>query len=300
MNNSVVSFENVSKRFGKQYAVDGVSFEVQEGRIFGLLGPNGAGKTTSIRMLTNILVPDEGVVRLGGEVVSPETQRHIGYLPEERGLYKKMKVKEQLIYFSRLKGLSRSDSAKSISYWLDRFGAKEWAEKEVSELSKGMQQKIQFIATIAHDPMCLIFDEPFSGLDPINSELLKDIILELRSTGKTIFFATHRMEQVEQLCDDIALFNHGKLVLSGEVSKVKAAFGKNTLKIRFKGSPDFLNQLEHVRIASKSQHSAEIVLKDGADDQKILRHALDSVHVHSFELIEPSVQEIFIDTISKS
>ncbi|MDG5766440.1 ATP-binding cassette domain-containing protein [Balneolales bacterium ANBcel1] len=298
MNDTVVAFENVVKKFGDQRAVDDVSFTVNEGRIFGLLGPNGAGKTTSIRMLTHILVPDSGVIRVYGEQAGPGTQHKLGYLPEERGLYKKMKVGEQLVYLCRLRGLSRHDAREKIRFWLDRFGASDWTGKEIGELSKGMQQKIQFVATIAHDPQCLIFDEPFSGLDPINSEMLKEVILELRAAGKTIFFATHRMEQVEQLCDDIALFNNGKLVLNGELSQIKASYGKNSIRLKFHGDHTFLDRLENVRINNRSVHYAEIRLLDGADDQAILREAQKHARVEGFELIEPGLQEIFIDTVT--
>lgn len=299
MNNSIVTFDNVTKLFGDERAVDGVSFEVKKGRIFGLLGPNGAGKTTSIRMLTYILVPDSGSVRLFGKPVGPQTQHWLGYLPEERGLYKKMKVAEQLIYLGRLRGLSRQTAEKSIRYWLERFEAIDWVDKEIGELSKGMQQKIQFIATIAHDPECLIFDEPFSGLDPINSELLKQIIIELKNAGKTIFFATHRMEQVEQLCDDIALFNKGKLILCGDLAKIRSSYGKNSVRLRFNGDNSFLDNLKNVRINNRSAHYAEIRLFEGSDEQFILTEALKHVRIQSFELIEPGLQEIFIDSVSQ-
>ena len=299
MNDSIVEFNSVSKSFGDHIAVNDVSFEVHRGRIFGLLGPNGAGKTTSIRMLTYILAPDSGKIRLFGKEVGPETQRLLGYLPEERGLYKKMKVGEQLVYLCRLKGIGLSEARDSIRYWLKRFNAYEWIDKEVEELSKGMQQKIQFVATIAHNPECLIFDEPFSGLDPINSEMLKEVILELRESGKTIFFATHRMEQVEQLCDDIALFNNGKLILSGDLNRIRTSYGKNSIRLRFTGDSSFLNKLENVRINNKSTNFAEMRLLDGADDQHILKEAQKYVRVQSFELIEPGIQEIFIDSVSK-
>lgn len=299
MNNSIVTFDNVTKLFGDERAVDGVSFEVKKGRIFGLLGPNGAGKTTSIRMLTYILVPDSGSVRLFGEPVGPQTQHWLGYLPEERGLYKKMKVAEQLIYLGRLRGLSRQAAEKSIRYWLERFEAIDWVDKEIGELSKGMQQKIQFIATIAHDPECLIFDEPFSGLDPINSELLKQVIIELKNAGKTIFFATHRMEQVEQLCDDIALFNKGKLILCGDLAEIRSSYGNNSVRLRFDGDNSFLDNLENVRINNRSAHYAEIRLFEGTNEQLILTEALKHVRIQSFELIEPGLQEIFIDSVSQ-
>ncbi|MFO8030265.1 MAG: ATP-binding cassette domain-containing protein [Cyclonatronaceae bacterium] len=299
MNDPIVSFRDVSKQFDEHMAVDHVSFDVKSGRIFGLLGPNGAGKTTSIRMMTYILKPDTGSIEMFGQPVGPETQKKLGYLPEERGLYKKMKVGEQLVYLCRLRGLSRNEARERIRYWLERFGAYDWIGQEVGELSKGMQQKIQFVATIAHDPDCLIFDEPFSGLDPINSEMLKQAILELRDQGKTIFFATHRMEQVEQLCDDIALFNNGKLILHGDLSKIRSSYGHNSIRLRFSGDSKFLNDIENVRINNRSTNYAEIRLLDGADDQDILRRAQDHVRIHAFELVQPSIQEIFIDSVSK-
>lgn len=299
MQEAIVEFENVSKKFGDQYAVKDVSFTVNQGRIFGLLGPNGAGKTTSIRMLTHILIPDSGIIRLYGKKVGSDTQRLLGYLPEERGLYKKMKVGEQLIYLCRLRGLSASSAREKIRYWLDRFDASGWIDKEIGELSKGMQQKIQFVATVAHDPQCLIFDEPFSGLDPINSEILKEVILELRKAGKTIFFATHRMEQVEQLCDDIALFNHGKLILNGKLSDIRASYGNNSIRMQFSGDNSFLDNLKNVRINNRSVNYAELRMLEGADDQHILGEALKHARVEAFELIEPGLQEIFIDSVSR-
>lgn len=299
MSDSVVEFSGVIKKFGDYCAVNNVSFKVSQGRIFGLLGPNGAGKTTSIRMLTSILKPDSGTIRVFGMPAGPETQARLGYLPEERGLYKKMKVGEQLVYLARLRGLSSQKARKSIRYWLERFNAYDWIGQEVGELSKGMQQKVQFVATIAHDPGCLIFDEPFSGLDPINSEMLKDVILELRESGKTIFFATHRMEQVEQLCDDIALFNKGRLILSGELGSIRSSYGENSVLLRFEGDSRFLTGLKNVRINNRSTNFAEIRLLEGADDQAILREAQRHVRVLGFELVQPSIQEIFIDSVSK-
>jgi ABC-2 type transport system ATP-binding protein len=299
MSDSIVEFQGVTKLFGDHRAVDNVSFEVHQGRIFGLLGPNGAGKTTSIRMLTSILKPDSGTIRLFGIPAGPETQARLGYLPEERGLYKKMKVGEQLVYLARLRGLTKQDARKRIRYWLERFEAYEWIGQEVGELSKGMQQKIQFVATIAHDPDCLIFDEPFSGLDPINSEMLKEVILELRESGKTIFFATHRMEQVEQLCDDIALFNRGRLILYGNLAEIRASYGQNSILLRFSGDSRFLSGLKNVRINNRSTNFAEIRLLDGADDQAILREAQRNVRILGFELVQPSIQEIFIDSVSR-
>lgn len=296
---SVINVNNVSKSFGKTQAVRNVSFEVEKGRIFGLLGPNGAGKTTTIRMINYILSPDSGSITINGETAGTNTQKRIGYLPEERGLYKKMKVGEQLLYLARLKGLSATDAKKEIQYWLDRFGASDWHSKEVGELSKGMSQKIQFIATIVHEPDIYIFDEPFSGLDPINSELLKQIIIELRNKGKVVLFATHRMEQVEQMCDDICLFNKGRVVLSGNLRDIKKKSGKNTILVEFQGDNTFLDRLDNVRINNRSTHFAEIRILDGHDPQEILKTAMQSAEIHKFERVEPSLTEIFISTVGE-
>ncbi|MEX0845376.1 MAG: ATP-binding cassette domain-containing protein [Balneolaceae bacterium] len=296
---SVIEIKNVTKSFGKTIAVNEVSFEVNEGRIFGLLGPNGAGKTTTIRMINYILTPDSGEITINNEIASPETQKMIGYMPEERGLYKRMKVYEQLMYLTQLKGLNKGDAKNAIDYWLDRFGASDWKKKEIGELSKGMSQKIQFIATIAHDPDIYIFDEPFSGLDPINSETLKEIIIELKNNGKTILFSTHRMEQVEQMCDDICLFNQGEAVLTGKLREIKSSFGKNTINLEFEGDGSFLDKLEDVRINNRSTNFAEIRVLNGQRMQDILKLAMEHTEIHKFERIEPSLNEIFISTVGE-
>lgn len=296
---AVIDVNDISKSFGDTQAVRNVSFEVPKGRIFGLLGPNGAGKTTAIRIINHILIADSGSVSINGINVSPETQKMIGYMPEERGLYKKMKVGEQLIYLAQLKGLSEPEAKKAVKYWLDRFEAADWYNKEVGELSKGMSQKIQFIATIAHDPDIYIFDEPFSGLDPINSEILKDIVMELREKEKTILFSTHRMEQIEQMCDEICLFNKGKAVLKGNLRNIKQKFGKNTVNIEFEGDQSFLDKLENVRINNRSTNFAEIRVLNGENMQSILKTAMDHVEIHKFERVEPSLTEIFISTVGE-
>ena len=294
----VIDVNNVSKHFGKTTAVNQVSFKVKKGQIFGLMGPNGAGKTTTIRMITHILNPDIGFISILGEPVSPKSQEQIGYLPEERGLYKKMKVFDQLMYLAQLKGLNYTDAKKAIDFWLDRFEASTWKKKEVSELSKGMSQKIQFIATVAHDPEIYIFDEPFSGLDPINSEMLKQVILEEKKRGKTILFSTHRMEQVEQMCDDICLFNQGKVVLEGNLQSIKQSFGKNTVLLDFIGDSAFLNELENVRINNRSANFAEIRLLENSTPQAILEMAMNHAAIQRFEVVQPSLQDIFISTIN--
>lgn len=295
----IINVENVTKTFGKNTAVNDVSFEVEKGRIFGLLGPNGAGKTTTIRMINHILAPDAGNITINGHKASPFTQKMIGYMPEERGLYKKMKVGEQLLYLTQLKGMSTSAAKKAIDFWLDRFEASDWKKKEVGELSKGMSQKIQFIATIAHDPDIYIFDEPFSGLDPINSETLKEVIIGLKNEGKTILFSTHRMEQVEQMCDDICLFNNGKAVLQGNLRSLKASFGENTINLEFEGDGSFLDKLEDVRINNRSTNFAEIRVLNGQSMQNILKLAIDHAEIHKFERVEPSLNEIFISTVGE-
>ncbi len=296
---STIQVKNLSKYFGKTKAVQNVSFNVEKGRITGLLGPNGAGKTTTIRMINYIMPQDEGSITINGLSVSAKTQKMIGYMPEERGLYKKMKVGEQLVYLSQLKGLSKEKAKEQIKYWLNRFGAYDWHSKAVGELSKGMSQKIQFIATIVHDPDIYIFDEPFSGLDPINSELLKEIIIELREKGKTVLFSTHRMEQVEQMCDDICLFNNGKVVLTGNLRQVKKDFGKNTVLIEFEGDGGFLDELTNVRINNRSTNFAEIRILDDRNHQDILIKAMQNAEIHKFQLVEPSLNEIFISTVGE-
>jgi len=296
---SVVEVNGVTKRFGEFTAVDRVSFTVEPGRIFGILGPNGAGKTTTIRMMNHITIPDEGEIRIQGVRVGPETQPRIGYLPEERGLYRKMKVGEHLVYLARLKGMSPETAKAALRYWLERFEAIDWIKKEVGELSKGMQQKIQFIATVAHDPDLYIFDEPFSGLDPINSELLKEVILELKSKGKTILFSTHRMEQVEQMCDDIVLYNQGRTILTGSVNDIKRSFGKNTVVLEFDGDASFLDTVPGIRFNNRSNRFAEFTLEDDSQTRHILAQALETLDVHRFERVFPSLHEIFIQSVKK-
>lgn len=295
----VIEVNNISKSFGETQAVQKVDFEVRKGRIFGLLGPNGAGKTTAIRMINHIIIPDSGSITINGVDVSPQTQKMIGYMPEERGLYKKMKVGEQLIYLARLKGLTLAEAKKVTRHWLDRFDASDWYDRKVGELSKGMSQKVQFIATIAHDPDIYIFDEPFSGLDPINSEMLKEIVIELRERGKTVLFSTHRMEQVEQMCDDICLFNKGKAVLKGNLREIKQSFGKNTINIEFEGDHSFLDKLQNVRINNRSTNFAEIRVLDGQNMQHILQKAMEHAEIYKFERMEPSLTEIFISTVGE-
>ena len=294
----------VTKRYGQTVAVDNVSFAAEPGRILGLLGPNGAGKTTTIRMITYIAVPDTGSVHYDGREVGSWSQKRMGYLPEESGLYKRLRVKEQLVYLGTLKGLSRATAAERADYWLDRFDATGWADMKTEELSKGMQQKIQFIATLLHDPSLLIFDEPFSGLDPINADLLRDIILELRREDRTILFASHRMEQVEQLCDDICLMAGGEVVLQGALRDIKEQFGTNTLVLEFDGPDTFIDELEgagRVRVNTRSAHRAELTLADDTDARTVLDLALDRTDdVYRYERVAPPLNEIFVDTVGEA
>ena len=299
----ILRVEGVTKRYDKFVAVNNISFEAQPGRILGLLGPNGAGKTTTIRMVTYITVPDEGRVMFGDSEVGPISQENMGYLPEERGLYKKMKVGEQLMYFAELKGMGKTEARDRIKYWMDRFGALEWVNKKTNELSKGMQQKIQFIATILHNPKLLILDEPFGGLDPINADLLQSVIMELKDEGRTILFASHRMEQVEQLCDDICLVSRGEIVVKGALNDIKRQFGKNTVMMDFEGSDVFLDELESkgaVRLGARSTRHAELNLLGSTTPKHILEVALPHVStITRFELVEPPMREIFVTAVTK-
>jgi len=295
---SVVEVDQVTKRFDQFIAVNSMSFKVEPGSLFGLLGPNGAGKTTTIRMIVGITAPDEGEIRLLGEHVTPDLQQRIGYMPEERGLYKKMKVGEQLLFFAKLKGLGGAEAARRIDQWLARFELSDWKEKKSSDLSKGMQQKVQFISTILHDPELLILDEPFSGLDPVSVSVLKAVMLDLKAQGKAIIFSTHQMEQVEQLCDDICLINHSTKVLSGHLKEVKRRFGKNTVRLDYEGPDSFINS-NLVKKVDRFPNYIELVLNDGADSQDILRQALgEGAKINKFELVEPSLNEIFIESVT--
>lgn len=297
---NVVELRNVTKRFDEFVAVNDLSFDVRKGTIFGFLGPNGAGKTTSIRMIVNITAPDDGEIKVFGEHVSPATQQRLGYLPEERGLYKKMKVGEQLIFFAALKGVNSSDAAKRVDQWLARMELSDWKNKTPVEMSKGMQQKVQVIATVLHDPEFLILDEPFSGLDPVSTELLKDVILDLKKQGKTIIFSTHQMQQVEQMCDDICLINRSRKVLGGTLKDVKRSFGLNTVRIGFEGDDAFLTS-DLIKKQNRFAHYSEVILQDGADAQDVLQRALAAgVRVNHFELVEPSLNDIFIESVKKT
>lgn len=298
-NNTTLRVENVSKRFGDFTAVEDLSFNVYAGRVFGFLGPNGAGKTTTIRMIVGITAPDEGRIELFGRKVSSDLQSRIGYLPEERGLYKKMKVSDQLRYFAALKGVSQSEADKRIDFWLDRMNLSEWKAKKTSDLSKGMQQKIQFISTVLHDPDLLILDEPFSGLDPVNVGFMMDVIAEFKSAEKTIIFSTHLMETAERLCQDILLINKSHKVVSGSLREVKESFGKNVIALRAVGGDGVLDDKTLVTRIVEHADERELFLAENADAQVLLKRLIESgATITKFELIEPSLNDIFIEKVT--
>ena len=290
----ILKLEEVVKTYGDHVAVDHVSFEVNKGAIFGLLGPNGAGKTSIIRIITTITRADSGQVYLNGEKLGSRHPNTIGYMPEERGLYRKMKVGDHLIYLARLKGLSKTDAKTAIDYWLEKFEITHWWNKKVEELSKGMQQKIQFIATVVHNPQILILDEPFSGLDPINTNLIKSEILRMKHAGTSIIFSTHRMEQVEEICEHIALIDQGKNVLEGQVANIKQQFKENLFEIHYEGQP-VLPERAGLQVVSNEGGRLIVQLEDDRASNQILQELLkQSIYIHSFREILPSLNEIFI------
>ena len=295
-----VSLENVTKRYDSFDAVSGLTMGIKEGAVFGLLGPNGAGKTTTLRMIVRIPIPDEGTVRVLGESLSEKTQELIGYLPEERGLYRQMRLIEILRFLGALKGLSEGEAERRAGVWLDRLGLGDRIHDEVNNLSRGMQQKIQFIAAIIHRPPLVILDEPFTGLDPVNAAMIKDVMLELRNQGSTIILSTHRMEQVEQMCDSICLMNKGQKLLDGDLKAIKKSYGNNTVRMEFVGDPEFMQLPNVIERTNSYGEMVEITLHPGADAQQILKSAVErGVQIRRFELIEPPLNDIFIEKVSQ-
>lgn len=287
--------KNLSKSFGKLKAVDNVSFEVPEGSIFGLIGRNGAGKTTTIRMMMNIYSPDSGEVTLRGMKVGQDFKDRVGYLPEERGLYKKMKVIDTLLFFAELKGVTGRAVSKKLKEYLKRFDLWERRNSKIEDLSKGNQQKIQFIATILHDPEFIILDEPFSGLDPINTNLLKEIILEKKKEGKVIIFSTHLMEFAEKMCDHIAMIDHGKIILSGSMSEIKSKFAQKNVSLNYEGDISFLKNHSIVKSISDFGNSTGIELKDASHTKELLKLLVENnITVNKFDANEISLHEIFV------
>jgi ABC-2 type transport system ATP-binding protein len=292
----IVELAGVTKAYENKVAVRDLSLSIEAGQMFGLLGPNGAGKTSSIRMMMGITMPDSGSINLFGMPFDRAILGRVGYLPEERGLYKKMKVIQQLIFFGQLHGLTASDAEKRATEWAKRLEIDEALPKKTEELSKGMQQKIQFIGSLLHDPGLIVMDEPFSGLDPVNAKLLEQTLIDLKEQGKAIVFSTHRMDQVEKLCDSICLINKGEAVLSGRMREIKSRYPRNHIIVEFEGSPSFLNSSEIAQAENFSGH-AEIRLKPNGDAQKLLREASAVATIYRFEMVEPSLEEIFIQTV---
>ena len=304
---NLLTVEHVSKHYAAHTALDDVSLTIPRGSVYGLLGPNGAGKTTLIRIINRITAPDEGRVLLGERELKAEDVYRIGYLPEERGLYKKMKVGEQALFFARLKGLSRRDALKKLKFWFEKFGIEAWWDKKVEELSKGMAQKVQFIVTVLHEPELLIFDEPFSGFDPINANLLKEEILALRDKGATIIFSTHNMSSVEELCDHITLINRSKNILSGNVEEIRRSYGANIFELSYRGEEQALRQalgssctiLEGTE-SVLGYNTLKLCVEEDAAVRQMIATANEAVELRSFRELIPSMNDIFIRAVNGS
>ena len=298
----VLEIQSVSKSYSNHLALDDVSLAVPEGKIFGLLGPNGAGKTSLIRIINQITMPDKGQILFKGQKLNSEHISQIGYLPEERGLYKKMKVGEQALYLAQLKGLTEKEAKTALPKWFERFEITPWWNKKVEELSKGMAQKVQFITTVLHQPKLLIFDEPFSGFDPINASIIKDEILRLKNQGTSIIFSTHRMESVEELCDHIALIDQSKKILDGPLNEIREQYKQQIYQIDFASTElSFLNTLpEHLKLIKSSNNQAEIQIVDQSKASDLIRFLLDKSDLKGFEEKIPTVNEIFIRTVKEN
>jgi ABC-2 type transport system ATP-binding protein len=296
-----LQLDNINKSFGNLDAVKDLSLSVSPGTIYGFLGPNGAGKTTTIRMIMEIILPDSGKILIKG---MPNTSREmldrVGYLPEERGVYRKMKVREALEFFAELKGLKKSVHKQKIDAWVERFGMADVQMKKMEELSKGNQQKIQILTTVVHEPDLIILDEPFMGLDPVNAELVKEVILEQKQRGTAIVFSTHLMESAEKLCDAICLINKGRKVLDGEVKTVKRGFGRNNVILAYDGKADFLKNNGVIESYNDSGNYVEIKLRPGAKPQVLLAAAMQHAEISRFEVVEPSLHEIFLATVKEN
>ena len=298
VSDAAIRLTGVRKAYSGHVAVEGLSLAIPRGCAFGLLGPNGAGKTTTLRMVMNILRPDEGSIEILGARAGQETRDRVGYMPEERGLYPRMALEEQLLFFAALKGVPRAEAARRLPPWLERMGLTPWRHRKLNELSKGMQQKAQFIATVLHDPEVLILDEPLSGLDPVGVNLVRDVFVDLRRQGKTLVLSSHQMETVERLCDSIALINRGQLVLEGTVADVKSRHGKNTIVLAYDGDGAFIASLPGVLKVSDFGRYVEVRMADGADPQAILKGASERLRVSRFEVVEPSLHDIFVERVT--
>jgi ABC-2 type transport system ATP-binding protein len=297
---TAIALTGVSKSFGKFRAVDNLSLSVPRGAMFGLLGPNGAGKTTTIRMIMNITAPDSGDIQILGHPMDRETQNRIGYLPEERGLYRKMKVIDHLYFLAAIKEVGRDEARRRIEDWLDKMELRPWLNKKVDELSKGMQQKIQFIATIVHDPDILILDEPFSGLDPINVALMRDFFVEFRQRGKTIIFCTHVLEQAEKLCDEICLMARSKKILEGSMKELKRRYSQDLLRVAIDASLEEVRALPGVASVKALNGTFVLGLDPGTDRREFLRRTLDRFRIDAFSQKEPELEEIYLDAVKSA
>ncbi|NLY10204.1 MAG: ATP-binding cassette domain-containing protein [Firmicutes bacterium] len=290
----------LTKDFRDVRAVDNLSIEIKRGSIFGFLGPNGAGKTTTIRMILSIIKPDSGRVSWCGEPWGSNMRGRYGYLPEERGLYPKMRTEEHLIFLARINGLEKRQAVKRVGEWIERFQLGEYRHKRIEELSKGNQQKVQTIATMIHEPELLFLDEPFSGLDPVNTAILKEIIVEGNRKGQTVVFSSHRMDQVEELCEDICIINKGKLVLDGNLREIKRAMGRQILRISLEGDTNLLNQIRGLRLVGTRHDFHEFKIEPGVDTNEILSTVQQAGKVIRFELVEPSLEQIFVTKVGEN
>jgi ABC-2 type transport system ATP-binding protein len=297
MNDKAIVLKGIRKAFAGHVAVKDLSLEVPRGSVFGLLGPNGAGKTTTLRMVMDILGPDAGEIEILGQRADQAARDRIGYMPEERGLYPRMVLEEQLVFMAAIKGLGAKEAKARLGPWLERLSLADWRKKKTNELSKGMQQKAQFIATVLHEPDVLIMDEPMSGLDPVGMDVMRDVMLDLRRKGTTIVLSSHQMDTVEKLCDRVALIDRGQKVLDGSVADVKARHGKNTVVLAYDGDGAFLGSLPGVAKVTDFGQYVEVRLQDGADPQPLLREAAERLRLRRFEIVEPSLHDIFVETV---
>ena len=299
----MLSIRHIEKQYAGHRALTDVSLEVESGQIFGLLGPNGAGKTSLIRIINQITAPDSGEIYFNGERLNQSHIERIGYLPEERGLYKKMEIGEQMIYLARLKGLTRDDASKRLKFWFEKLGMETWWKKKIEELSKGMQQKAQFVATVLHEPDLIILDEPFSGFDPVNAELIKDEILELNRKGATILFSTHRMESVEELCDSIALIHLSHKILDGKVKAIRNSYRDNTYLVEYSGEKLSFNGSQPFEVLGETtdedRYGIKISLKPGNTANEVLQYLIPIVHINMLQEVIPSMNEVFIEQVNK-
>jgi ABC-2 type transport system ATP-binding protein len=299
LSETALRLSGVTKAFAGHTAVADLSLAIPRGSVFGLLGPNGAGKTTTLRMVMNILGPDTGTIEVMDRPSDHASRDRIGYMPEERGLYPRMVLEDQLLFMAEIKGANRRDAAHRLGLWLERLGLADWRKKKVNELSKGMQQKAQFIATVLHEPEVLILDEPMSGLDPVGMDLMRDVLLDLKRQGKTLVLSSHQMETVERLCDRVALLHRGRKVLDGTVAEVKKQHGKNTLVLSYDGDGSFLASLPGVAKVTDFGRYVEIKMADGADPQSILKEAAARLRLSRFEIVEPSLHDIFVESVKE-